>query len=102
MASGTPVLASDIPAFVDLLSVGESGLTFTSEDAADLARKVVDLLRDRVRLQQLAENGSKAAIRFDWGSVAAQIMSVYDVAMTGQGKVAVGSENASWRKGRER
>ncbi len=102
MASGTPVLASDIPAFVDLLSVGDSGVSFASEDSGDLARKVVALLRDRPRLQQLAENGSKAAIRFDWGSVATQIMSVYEVAMTGHGRVAVGSENASWKKGRER
>ena len=102
MASGAPVLASNIPAFVDLLSVGDSGVTFVSEDAADLARKVNDLLSNRPRLQQLAENGVEAAIRFDWGSVATQIMSVYEVAMTGHGKVAVGSENASWKKGRER
>lgn len=102
MASGAPVLASDIPAFVDLLSVGDCGATFKSEDAGDLARKTIELLRDSPRLQQLAENGLAAAIRFDWGSVAAQIMSVYEVAMTGQGKVAVGSENATWKKGRER
>ena len=102
MASGTPVLASDIPAFQDLLAVGDSGITFTSGDSSDLARKVVELLRDRARLQELAENGSRSAIRFDWGSVATQIMSVYEVAMTGQGKVAVGSENASWKRGRER
>ena len=102
MASGAPVLASNIPAFVDLLSVGDSGVTFISEDATDLARKVNELLGNRSRLQQLAENGVEAAIRFDWGSVATQIMSVYEVAMTGHGKVAVGSENASWKKGRER
>jgi phosphatidylinositol alpha-mannosyltransferase len=102
MASGAPVLASDIPAFVDLLSIGDCGETFKSEDPVDLAKKIIDLLRNSARLQQLAENGLAAAIRFDWGSVAAQIMSVYEVAMTGQGKVAVGSENATWKKGRER
>ena len=98
MASGAPVLASDIPAFVDLLSVGNSGLTFNSEDASDLARQAIELLRDSSRLQHFAENGRQAAIRFDWGSVATQIMSVYEVAMTGQGKVTIGSENASWKK----
>ena len=102
MASGAPVLASDIPAFVDLLSVGDCGATFKSEDAGDLARKTIELLRNSPRLQQLAENGLASAIRFDWGSVAAQIMSVYEVAMTGQEKVAVGSENASWKKERNR
>ena len=100
MASGTPVLASDIQAFVDLLSVGDSGVNFVSEDSNDLAKKVIELLRNSARLQELAENGLVSAIRFDWGSVASQIMSVYEVAMTGQGKVAVGSENASYKKGR--
>ena len=102
MAAGAPVLASNIPAFVDLLAVGNCGATFTSEDSSDLARKVIEMVRNPGRLQELAENGRAAALRFDWGSVAAQIMSVYEVAMTGQGKVAVGSENASWKKGRER
>ena len=102
MASGAPVLASDIPAFVDLLSVGDSGETFRAGDSAHLAQRVIELLRDPGRRHQLAENGVQAAIRFDWGSVAAQIMSVYEVAMTGQGKVTVGSENASWKRGRER
>lgn len=102
MASGTPVLASNIPAFVDLLAIGECGATFVSEDAADLARSIIELLKNPERLKKLAENGVDCAIRFDWGTVASQIMSVYEVAMTGQGKVAVGSENASWKKGRDR
>ena len=100
MASGAPVLASNIPAFVDLLAIGECGSTFESENSADLAQKAIELLRNSAHLQQLAENGRDAAIRFDWASVATQIMSVYEVAMTGQGKVAVGSENASWKKSR--
>ncbi len=102
MAAGAPVLASDIPAFIDLLSIGNSGITFASEDAGDLAQKTIELLKDPQRLQQLSENGLNSAIRFDWGGVATQIMSVYEVAMTGQGKVAVGSDNASWKKGRDR
>ena len=102
MAAGAPVLASDIPAFVDLLSFGSSGVTFANEDSVDLARKCIDLLKNAPRLQELSENGLHSAIRFDWSSVASQIMSVYEVAMTGHSKVAVGSENASWKKERDR
>jgi phosphatidylinositol alpha-mannosyltransferase len=102
MASGAPVLASDIPAFVDLLAAGNSGATFATQDPGDLVRKIVELLKSPEQLKELSENGLISAIRFDWGSVATQIMSVYEVAMTGQGKVAVGSENASWKKGRNR
>jgi phosphatidylinositol alpha-mannosyltransferase len=98
MASGAPVLASNIPAFSDLLAGGEHGALFESEDASSLANTAISLLRNSAKLEELSENGRKAAIRFDWESVAGQIMSVYEVAMTGHGKVAVGSENASWKK----
>jgi phosphatidylinositol alpha-mannosyltransferase len=98
MASGAPVLASNIPAFSDLLAGGEHGALFESEDASSLANTAISLLRNSAKLEELSENGRKAAILFDWESVAGQIMSVYEVAMTGHGKVAVGSENASWKK----
>ena len=67
MASGTPVLASDIPAFVDLLAPGDCGQTFALDDSAALAKSITDLLKNAERLQQLAENGIDAAIRFRLG-----------------------------------
>ena len=45
MAAGTAVLASDIPAFRRVLGEGAYGTGFRNEDAADLERKVVTLLR---------------------------------------------------------
>ena len=105
MAAGAPVLASDIPAFVDLLTiaqgetVGSVGETFTNEDAADLAKKAISMLGDRSKLQRLAEKGRDSAIRFDWTNVATQIMSVYELAMSSYGKVTVGSERSTRRRG---
>ena len=50
-ACGTPVVASNIGAFVELIENGRTGLKFSSGDAGDLAEKVICLSSDAERLQ---------------------------------------------------
>jgi len=105
MAAGAPVLASNIPAFVDLLNIAQgeaedsAGATFTNEDSGDLAKRAIALLSNRAELQRLAEKGRESAIRFDWTNVATQIMSVYELAMSSYGKVTVGSDRSTRKRG---
>ncbi len=81
MSAGAFVVASDIPAFRAVLSDGEFGVHFRNDDPADLARVVNEALADPERRAQIAEAGAKAAWRFDWGTVASHILSVYDTAI---------------------
>ena len=97
------MIASDIPAFVSLLGEGRYGSLFATEDSADLAKKIIDLLRDdptRKRLSVAAQERSKF---FDWDTVAEQIFSVYEMAMVGSGTVGLASDSRSWGRllGRE-
>jgi phosphatidylinositol alpha-mannosyltransferase len=46
MASGAPVIASDLSAFKRVLQDGEYGKLFTNEDSDSLAQTVIDLLND--------------------------------------------------------
>lgn len=78
MAAGTPVLASDIPAFRRVLGDGEYGATFRNEDVADLTSQAVALLGDRARRDRLCEAGSRVVGRYDWSSVAGRIVQVYE------------------------
>ncbi len=78
MSAGAPVLASDIPAFVRVLSGGRAGLTFRNEDSADLAAQLVRLLRDDVLRARVAARGRQRAAAFDWSVVAEQVIAVYD------------------------
>jgi phosphatidylinositol alpha-mannosyltransferase len=81
MASGTPVVASDLPAFADILApVGRSrmrqlGVTFPVGDADALAGAVVGVLThpDPVR----TEAARQATRAYDWGNVGAAIAEVY-------------------------
>jgi phosphatidylinositol alpha-mannosyltransferase len=78
MSAGTPVLASDLPAFGRVLEDGRTGATFRNEDADDLAATAVDLLRDPARREELATLGRGRARRFDWPVVARDILAVYE------------------------
>jgi phosphatidylinositol alpha-mannosyltransferase len=85
MASGTPVVASDIEAFARVLEDGEAGALFRNEDSADLADVINELLDDPVHRGQLSASGRERALEFDWQSVAARIVDVYEsVTVTGE------------------
>lgn len=77
MAAGTPVLASDIEAFQRVLDGGRAGVTFRNGDSADLAARLIALLRDPQRRAELRTEGMVRAAEFDWSSVARQVVAVY-------------------------
>jgi len=85
MASGTPVLASDIEAFRRVVDGGRAGATFVNEDSADLARVAVALLDDAEERARLGREGLLRAEEFDWETVAKRVVEVYDaVTVTGE------------------
>jgi phosphatidylinositol alpha-mannosyltransferase len=98
LAGGACVVASDIPAFDDLLGHGEFGALFASEDSTDLAKVVIDLLRDQDKRAQLAQVGRSRGQSFDWDIVAKQIFSVYEMSIVGSEKVKLASDTRSWSR----
>lgn len=98
MAGGAAVVASDIPAFVDVLGNGEFGALFESENSESLAKVVIDLLRDKNKREELAKSGAVHAQRFDWSQVGEQIFEVYELAMVSGQKVSLSSDSRSWAR----
>ncbi|MFE0187485.1 glycosyltransferase family 4 protein [Streptomyces sp. NPDC059008] len=88
MSAGAPVLASDLDAFAQVLDQGEAGELFANEDADALAAAAVRLLGDPVRLAELRERGSRHVRRFDWSTVGADILAVYETVTAGAASVA--------------
>ncbi|MGW9174957.1 glycosyltransferase family 4 protein [Streptomyces decoyicus] len=88
MSAGAPVLASDLDAFAQVLDQGEAGELFTNEDANALAAAAVRLLGDPARLAELRERGTRHVRRFDWSTVGADILAVYETVTTGAASVA--------------
>lgn len=98
LAAGAAVVASDIPAFSTLLGEGKYGSLFSSEDASDLARAIINMLAHDELRNEFRINGKNYAQSFDWDVVAERIYDVYEMAMVGLGKVVLSSENRGWNK----
>ena len=98
LAGGACVIASDIPAFDDLLGHGEFGALFESESSTALAKVVIDLLRDQNKRKELSNRGKERAKTFDWTVVAEQIFSVYEMSIVGSQKVRLASDTRPWNR----
>ncbi|GAA1895044.1 glycosyltransferase family 4 protein [Streptomyces sodiiphilus] len=88
MSAGAPVLASNLDAFAQVLDGGEAGQLFPNEDAEALAATPVGLLGDAGRREELRRRGSRHVRRFDWSTVGADILAVYETVTAGAGAVA--------------
>src|SRR5258706_11361671 len=80
MLRGIPVLASDLGAFVEVL--GDSGRTFRTGDASDLARQMALLLDDPAQAARLGALARKRALNtFGRSSMIAGHVGVYNDAV---------------------
>ncbi|MEV8536092.1 glycosyltransferase family 4 protein [Streptomyces sp. NPDC051211] len=88
LSAGAAVLASDLDAFAQVLDQGAAGELFANEDADALAAGAIALLRDPARRTALSEHGSAHVRRFDWSTVGADILAVYETVTMGAAAVA--------------
>jgi phosphatidylinositol alpha-mannosyltransferase len=77
MASGLPVVASDIPGYREVVRDGRDGLLVRPEDPGAVAEAVGRLLDDADLSKRLADAGRESAERYSWDSVGSEIEAVY-------------------------
>jgi phosphatidylinositol alpha-mannosyltransferase len=77
MAAGTPVLASDIDGFREVLHHGVEGELIAPDDAAAWARAILKLAREPARAAQYGQAGRRAAQRYAWPAVAREVLAIY-------------------------
>ncbi|MFJ4921690.1 glycosyltransferase family 4 protein [Streptomyces sp. NPDC088725] len=97
MSAGAPVLASDLDAFAQVLDQGSAGALFANEDADALAAAAVELLGDAQGRAGLRARGSAHVRRFDWSTVGADILSVYETVTDGAASVATDERTTGLR-----
>jgi phosphatidylinositol alpha-mannosyltransferase len=88
MAAGTPIVASDLPAFRQVLGAedrradsGTAGLLFGNRDVAGLTAALDRVLSDAELRDRLSAAGADLVRPYDWSVVAAQILRVYEIAI---------------------
>ena len=77
MASGTPVVASDIPGFRSVITDSAMGVLAAPRDAERLAWAICHLLRDESARRGVADRGQQRAQDFGWDRVTTSIEGVY-------------------------
>lgn len=81
MAAGAPVLASDLTAFRAVLDGGRLGMLIPVGDADALAREAIALLNDPERRAAMRAAASVGVRRYDWSTLAEEILAVYEMAV---------------------
>ena len=89
MASGAPIVASDLDAFRQVLRGGRAGELFETGDPGDLARAAGRLLDDPQRRADLSAAASEAVRVYDWPVVARDVVHVYEAVVPATGQVGV-------------
>jgi len=77
LASGVPVVATDVPGYMSVLEPGRDSITVQPKNWRELAASLVILARDADLRMRLANYAVEKARRYSWDSVASEVVEVY-------------------------
>ena len=80
-AAGTPVVASDIAGYRDVVHDGVDGVLVPKADATALAEALRDLALDPDRRERMSAAAAEHAQRFAWARVAEEVEAAYEDAL---------------------
>lgn len=89
MASGAPIVASDLEAFRQVLRGGEAGALFENGNPEALAAAAGRLLDGPSLRAALSANALAAVRQFDWSVIARDVLRVYEAVLPAAGRVTV-------------
>jgi phosphatidylinositol alpha-mannosyltransferase len=80
MASGLPVVATEVPGYMSVLEPGRDSLTVRPKGWAELGAALIILARDVELRRRMGAYGHEKARRYAWDIVATQVIEVYEEA----------------------
>jgi phosphatidylinositol alpha-mannosyltransferase len=95
-AAGTPVIASNIAGYSDVVSDGVDGLLVPAGDPQRLAEELQRAHYEPERLRTMGEAARRSAQRYAWPRVADQVTEVYERAIAAPRPVGAGERVAHW------
>ena len=84
LASGTPVVGSDVGGIPDIIENGVTGLLCRSQDPANIADTCLRMLLDAELRRRTAESGRRLVVeRFSWSRIGAALEMILDSCVSG-------------------
>jgi phosphatidylinositol alpha-mannosyltransferase len=80
MASGLPIVATEVPGYMSVLEPGRDSLTVQPKSWRELGAALVILARDADLRRRMGAYAQEKARRYSWDSVAAEVVEVYQEA----------------------
>jgi len=80
-AAGTPVVASDIAGYRDVVDDGVNGVLVTHGDPVALAESLRELALEPARRAKLSSGAAASATQYSWSLISAQTTAVYEQAI---------------------
>ncbi|HCG03397.1 MAG TPA: glycosyltransferase family 1 protein [Chloroflexi bacterium] len=77
MASGVPVVASDIEGYRQVMTQGNEGIMVPPRNERALAEAVCALLQDRTAAEAMGQRGRETARLYSWDRIAEQVVDFY-------------------------
>ncbi len=78
MATGKPVMASNIPGYNEVIQDNVSGSLFDVDNTQDIANKIATVLQDEKLRKNLSAGARKRALEFSWQKTARLVLSYYE------------------------
>ena len=95
-AAGTPVVASGIAGYSDVVTDGVDGLLVPPGDPQRLAEELQRVYHEPERLRAMGEAARRSAQRYAWPHVADQVTEVYERAIAAPRPETTGERAAHW------
>lgn len=95
-AAGTPVIASGIAGYSDVVTDGVDGILVPPADPQRLAEELQRIHHEPERLAAMGEAARRSAQRYAWPRVADQVTEVYERAIEAPKPVTGGERFAHW------
>jgi phosphatidylinositol alpha-mannosyltransferase len=77
LASGTPIVCSDIHGYRSVVRRGEQGLLVPPRDVTALTDALAQLLTDPAMRERMGESARQRAVQFGWDNIAAKVEEYY-------------------------
>jgi phosphatidyl-myo-inositol alpha-mannosyltransferase len=95
-AAGTPVVASNIAGYSDVVTDGVDGLLVPPGDPQRLAEELQRVQHEPARLREMGEAARRSAQRYAWPRVADRVSGVYERAIEAPRPAGAGQRVAHW------
>jgi phosphatidylinositol alpha-mannosyltransferase len=80
MATGLPVVATEIPGYLSVVEAGVDSLTVRPKRPVELGAALTVIARDALLRRRLGEAGLAKAQRYSWRTIAARVIEIYQEA----------------------